>query len=128
VEFDVDIDPSGTVNTIAGAPVEGATVTLYYFDETTGDFTVVPDGSDLMSPTNATNPDTSDAEGSFGWDVVEGFYIVRAQKAGCVSPDNSEQAYVETDVQVVPLPFTDLDLRLDCGVNNARLYLPLIQR
>jgi len=81
----------------------------------TGTFTIVPTGDAIMSPANRTNPDTTDAEGHFGWDVVAGFYKVRAEKAGCVAPFDASQAYVETEVLVIPPPVTDLDLRLDCG-------------
>ena len=128
INFAVYIDPSGTVRTIHGFPIEGATVTLSYFDAAAGTFTIVPAGDAIMSPANRTNPDTTDAEGHFGWDVVAGFYKVRAEKAGCVAPFNAAQPYVETEVLVIPPPVTDLDLRLDCGLNNARLYLPIVQR
>lgn len=101
-------------------------MTLFHFDEANGIFSVVASGSDLLSPVNPLNPDTSDPDGSFGWDLADGFYIVRAEKAGCASPFNSEQAFVESDI-LAP-PFTDLDLTLDCGVNNAHIYLPLVQR
>jgi hypothetical protein len=68
----------------------------------------------------------TDAEGHFGWDVIAGFYKVRAEKAGCVAPNNPDQPYVESEILVVPPPVTDLDLRLDC--HEKIVYLPLIQR
>jgi hypothetical protein len=126
IDFSIYIDPSGTVRTIYGTPVMSATVTLSYFDEVTGTFTIVPDGDAIMSPANRTNPDMTDAEGHFGWDVIAGFYKVRAEKAGCVSPGNPDQLYVESEILVVPPPVTDLDLRLDCRENL--IYLPLILR
>jgi hypothetical protein len=67
-----------------------------------------------MSPANRTNPDTTDAEGRFGWDVIAGFYKVRAEKEGCVSPENPLQAFVETQVLEIPPPATDLELILNC--------------
>jgi hypothetical protein len=125
-EFAIYIDPSGTVRTLGGTPVVSATVTLYFFDDASQEFVQVPDGDAIMSPENRTNPDRTDANGHFGWDVVAGFYTVRAEKEGCVAPFNPEQSYVETDVLVIPPPVTDLDLRLDCGTN--KVYLPLLLR
>jgi len=81
-----------------------------------------------MSPANRTNPDLTDANGHFGWDVIAGLYKVRAEKAGCVAPSNPAQPYVESAVIEVPPPVTDLDLRLDCGINNVHLYLPVVRR
>ena len=115
-EFNIYIDPSGNVRTVDGDPIEGATVTLSHSetDSSAGPFGVVPDGSSIMSPSNRTNPDTTDAEGHFGWDVIAGFYKVRVEKEGCVSPDNPEQTFIESEVLTIPPPVTDLDLRLDC--------------
>jgi len=128
ISFTIYIEPSSTVRTVAGAPIAGATVTLYYYDDVTETFTVVPDGDSIVSPANRANPDTTDAEGHFGWDAIGGFYKVRAAKAGCVSPNDPAQPYVETDILAIPPPITDLDLRLDCGINNVHLYLPLARR
>jgi hypothetical protein len=119
VVFDVYIDPSGFVRTVAGDPIAGATVTLFRSDASTGPFEIVPDGSAVMSPSNRTNPDQTDAEGHFGWDVVAGFYLVRAERAGCVAPGDPTRGYVETDVLTIPPPVTDLDLRLDCDGTPA---------
>jgi Nidogen-like/Carboxypeptidase regulatory-like domain len=85
VSFTIYIDPSGTVvdGNKGNAPVAGATVTLLSSDSLTGTFTPVANGSPVMSPANRTNPDTSHANGSFGWDTVPGYYEVEASKAGC---------------------------------------------
>jgi hypothetical protein len=99
------IDPSGVVRTTGGDPIAGATITLLRGDTPSGPFTIVPDGSAVMSPANRTNPDTTSAEGRFGWDVIAGFYKVRAEKGGCAT---------ETVVFDIPPPVTDLDLRLGC--------------
>jgi hypothetical protein len=115
VIFDVYIDPSGYVRTVQGDPIEGATVTLYRSDSAGGPFAQVPDGSGIMSPSNRTNPDLTDADGFFHWDVVAGYYKVRAEKDGCVDPFNADIEYVETPVMEIPPPVTDLDIRLDCG-------------
>jgi hypothetical protein len=111
-DFNLYIDPSGNVRDLDGNAIAGATVTLYRSDSESGPFEIVPDGSAIMSPSNRVNPMVSDAEGHFGWDVMPGFYMVRAQKDGCTARDGS--AYVETAVLPVPPPVFDLDLRLVC--------------
>lgn len=116
VEFSMYIDPSGVVKDTNGNPVENATVTLFRSDSEIGPFTQVPDGDAIMSPTNRTNPDTTNAQGLFGWDVIAGFYKVRAEKQGCTAPSpNQAQSFVETPVLTIPPPVTDLELVLDCG-------------
>jgi hypothetical protein len=115
IEFPIYIDPSGVVKTVGGTPIEGATVTLFRSDSGAPDsFTSVPDGSAIMSPANRTNPDLTDALGQFGWDVIAGFYKVRAEKTGCEAPDHS-QPFVESAILTIPPAVVDLDLRLDCG-------------
>jgi len=111
VVFDIYIDPSNTVRTLQGRPVRDALVTLYRADKPEGPFTVVPSGSALMSPLNRTNPDVTDTQGRFRWDVIAGYYKVRAERAGCLSLSGAP--YAESEVLPVP-PVTDLDLRLDC--------------
>jgi hypothetical protein len=115
VVFDVYIDPSGHVVDQDGAPIVGATVTLRRSDSSSGPFDVVPDGSAIMSPSNRDNPDLTDDEGFFHWDVIAGFYTVRAEADGCVDPENPGQAFVETEVLEIPPPALDLELRLQCG-------------
>ncbi|WP_437636472.1 DNRLRE domain-containing protein [Sorangium sp. So ce854] len=116
ISFPIYIDPSGWIRTVGGAPIEGATVTLFRSEAGGPDsFTLVPDGSAIMSPMNRANPSISDAEGHFGWDVLTGYYKVRAEKPGCHAPDDPAQPYVESHVMRIPPPVFDLDLRLDCG-------------
>jgi Carboxypeptidase regulatory-like domain/Kelch motif/Galactose oxidase, central domain len=112
--FDIYIDPSGVVKTVDGNLIVGATVTLFRSDSPDGPFDAIPDGSALMSPSNRHNPTVTDADGSFSWDVVAGFYKLRAEKAGCVSPSDATQPYAESAVLTIPPPVTDLDLRLSC--------------
>lgn len=114
IEFGLYIDPSGHVRDSAGAPVVGATVELLRSANPAGPFAPVPDGSAVMSPSNRTNPDLTDADGHFGWDVVAGYYKVRASKDGCVSNANRSQPFAESHVMTIPPPVTDLDLRLHC--------------
>jgi hypothetical protein len=111
--FDIYLDPSGVVKTVGGTAIGGVTVTLYRADDSAGPFVQVPNGSAIMSPGNRVNPDTTDATGHFGWDVLSGFYKVRAAKDGCTGPGGA--AFVESAVLTIPPPVTDLDLRLDCG-------------
>jgi hypothetical protein len=106
IEFGIYIDPSGVVRDENGNPVQGATVTLLRSASAAGPFFPVPGGDAVMSPANRNNPDTSGADGRFGWDVVAGYYVVEASKAGCVSARSA--------VLSIPPPVTNLDLRLDC--------------
>ncbi|HET9254107.1 MAG TPA: hypothetical protein VFO16_02750 [Pseudonocardiaceae bacterium] len=111
--FTVYIDPSGTVVTPAGAPLADATVTLLSSDTATGPFTPVGDGSDVMSPSNRTNPDVTGFDGMFHWDVIGGFYQIQATKQGCRATDGSSAA--TSAVYEIPPPATDIQLVLDCG-------------
>ena len=122
--FNIYIDPSGTVVDTTGAPVVGATVTLLRSDFDTGPFTAVPNGDAIMSPANRTNPDTTDATGNFGWDVLAGFYVVRAEKTGCRSPDDPSSSFVESAVLDIPPPVTNLRLTLECGSATHPLLPP----
>jgi hypothetical protein len=126
VPFDMYIDPSGAVKTISGYPVFAATVTLYRSTTISGTFEVVADGSELMSLANRHNPSTTDATGRFSWDVVAGFYKVRSEKAGCVSPDDPNQSFVESEVMMIPPAVLDLDLRLECSFHMV--FLPVVAR
>jgi hypothetical protein len=121
ISFDIYIDPSGVVTLVDHTtPVPGATVTLYRSDSSSGPFTVVPDGSAVMSPVNRNDPDVTDAAGHFGWDVFPGFYKVRAEKAGCHAPGNTTQLFTESTVLTIPPAVTDVHLELDCPVLNTR--------
>ncbi len=115
VLFDIYIDPSGMVETTTGQPLAGATVTLYRSDTPTGTFVPVPDGSPIMAPSNRQNPDATDAAGHFGWNVITGYYRVRASHPGCHAPGDASQNYVETAVLEIPPPATNLVLRLECA-------------
>lgn len=76
------IDPSGIVVDTEGAPVAGATVTLWRSDVLEGPFTIVPDGDGFMSPANRQNPDSTTDAGEFRWDVLAGWYKVTATAPG----------------------------------------------
>jgi hypothetical protein len=111
------IDPSGTVENTLGEAIPGATVTLLRSDTQNGTYTVVPNGSTIMSPDNRTNPDLTDANGGYRWDVQPGWYKVRAEKSGCTAPGSSA-TFVESPPKQVAVglpPITDLVLILYCG-------------
>jgi hypothetical protein len=114
-DFGVYIDPSGVVIDQTGAPVSGAQVVLRRAGNADGPFFDVPDGSVVMSPSNRSNPVTTDATGVFHWDVVAGYYVVRATKDGCVSAADHSNPVASTPVMHVPPPATGLQLQLYCG-------------
>lgn len=116
--FPIYIDPSGYVRLADGSPLEGATVKLFAAESAQGPFTLVPDGSAVMSPMNRRDPDATDAGGRFGWDVVAGFYKVRAEKSGCNAKGNPSQGFEETGVLTIPPPVENLDLRLECPASS----------
>jgi hypothetical protein len=98
---------SGVVSSVqTGQPIPGATVTLFRSAGGGGPFAQVPNGNAIMSSENRTNPNTTDASGHYSWDVVTGFYRVRASAAGC--------APLDSQAIEIPPAITDLDLALDC--------------
>jgi len=127
IPFNIWIDPSGVVVNTNGEPVPGASVTLYRADVASGPFDIVVSGSAVMSPGNRVNPMQTDTAGLFGWDVIAGYYTVRAEKSSCVAADDRSQPYAQTDVLTIPPPVTDLRLVLYCG-EQAHIYLPIAIR
>lgn len=118
VGFEIYIDPSGWVRNLNGTPIEGATALLFRSETgVPGSFEIVPSGSAVMSPSNRANPSFTDTYGHFGWDVIAGYYLVRASKEGCTGPNGED--YVESRIMEIPPPVFDLDLRLDCGPTDA---------
>jgi hypothetical protein len=114
ITFDIYVDPSGVVHDPQGHPIDQAVVSLMRADSPTGPFDLVPNGSAIMSPQNRQNPDLTDATGRFGWDVIAGFYVVRAQKDGCTALDGSP--FVESEVLTIPPAVLNLDLTLSCAM------------
>jgi hypothetical protein len=119
ISFFIYIDPSGMVKTVSGEPISGATVTLFYSKNPDGPFYQVDDDSPLMSPSNRSNPDITDADGRFGWDVMAGFYKLRVEKNGCFAPGDSTTIFVESAVLTIPPPVTDLELIMECQPSNT---------
>ena len=104
---DFYVDPSGRVITTHGQAVAGAKVTLSRSSSRNGSFGVVTAGSALLSPGNRRNPDHTNVFGSFGWDVLPGFYRVTATHPGCAGSARSR-------ILRVPPPVTGLVLTLRC--------------
>jgi hypothetical protein len=119
--FSVYIDPSGFVYDQNGQPLIGATVTLFRSDVEVGPFVQLPDGDAAMSPSNRVNPDTTDATGHFGWDVVAGFYKVRVEAPRCADPAKLSTPFVESAVYEIPPPVTDISLVLFCDSDAPRI-------
>jgi hypothetical protein len=105
-QFNIYIDPSGTVTDQWGRPIAGAGTTLLRSETFDGEFTVVPNGSHLMSPSNRTNPDVTNADGYFRWDVTAGWYKVQVDATGCGS--------ATTPAMRVPPEKIDLVVKLSC--------------
>jgi Cellulose binding domain len=120
--INIYIDPAGSVKDTNGKALVGVPATLYRSDTANGTFTVVPDGSTIMSPNNRKNPSKTGQQGDFSWDVSAGFYKVRAQAPGCYKPGTPSQNYVESAVYQVPPPALGINLVLECpasGGNNG---------
>jgi len=98
----VFLDPSGRVlDVCTNDPIPGATVTLLKeFPPTSGSF-IIPDTADHIP---ADNPQTTLADGSYGWDVTPGLYKLVANKTGFVT--------TESITLEIPPPVTDLDIVL----------------
>lgn len=107
IAFNVYIDPSGVVTDQWGRPVAGATATLLRSDTENGTYAAVPDGSELMSPSNRHNPSTTDQNGYFQWDVQAGWYKVTTAKTGCTTES--------TPAMEVPPARIDLLIRSTCA-------------
>jgi hypothetical protein len=103
----VAVDPSGYVRTRAGVPIENARVVLERSDTAKGPYRALPNGDKQMAPNNRRNPDATDLDGHFGWDVFPGYYRVTASRKGCHGSDTSKGL-------PVPPPVTNLRLTLSC--------------
>ena len=106
-------DPSGTVESTSGIPLESAKVTLLRSKSAKGKFTAVPNGSTIMSSQNRKDPFETNALGSFGWDTVPGYYRVSASHSGCTGAPHGKT--VETRVYSVPPPVDGIVIKLKCA-------------
>ncbi|MCZ7574500.1 MAG: IPT/TIG domain-containing protein [Ardenticatenaceae bacterium] len=107
------IDPSGYVyNAQTGARIPGAMVVLYYKDPTQGD--VVWDAKKY----DQVNPQTTNVEGRYGWDVPAGDYYVTVSHPCYVG--------VTSKVVTIPPPVTDLNIGMQPTGTCRRLALPVL--
>ena len=106
------VDPSGLVTTTRGVPLADAKVTLTRAGTARGMQLVVPNGSTIMAPSNRVNPSLSGPLGTFGWDVLPGYYEVSASRKGCTAPDGGLTQH--SGVHQVPPAVDDLALTLRC--------------
>ncbi len=126
---DLYVDPSGTVQTTAKAPVYGAKVVLKRSATATGKLANVPSGSVVMSPANRRNPDKTTITGSFGWDVLPGFYDITATHSGCTAATKKKPRQAATGVLAVPPERSGLTLTLRCPhLRRAATSLALTAR
>jgi uncharacterized repeat protein (TIGR01451 family) len=96
------IDPSGAIlNACTGGPVPGATATLLKESSPGSGIFVIPSTADHLP---VTNPQTTGADGKYGWMVVPGKYKVRAAKAGLITAESSQVT--------IPPPVTGLNITL----------------
>ncbi|MGI8549537.1 MAG: nidogen-like domain-containing protein [Dehalococcoidia bacterium] len=117
IPLDVNyIDPSGSVTTPDGHVIAGANVTLSRSDTPTGLQVSVTNGSAIMSPANQNNADTTDAAGRYGWDVIEGYYQVTAQKGNCTTMSQSSSVVFHITQST---PVTGLNLILICPLGDV---------
>jgi hypothetical protein len=102
------VDPSGYVtDAVTSAAIPEATVTLQRLDGSTwADVNPYETAGDPPSPTinPQVNPQLTDADGHYGWDVVAGTYRVVVEKEGYVTQTGSSVT--------VPPPVTDLNIQL----------------
>lgn len=101
------IDPSGFITDAeTDLPIPEATVTLQRLEgsnwETVNPYATNLDGSPQIAP--KVNPQKTDSDGHYGWDVIAGTYRVLVQATGYIG---------QTSPQVtVPPPVLDLNLEL----------------
>jgi hypothetical protein len=117
-------DPSGTVRSTTGIPLEDATVTLRRSETASGRLSVVPNGSAIMSPANRRNPSRTNALGGYGWDVVPGYYEIAAEHTGCKSMHASSAV---SPLLPVPPAQTGVNLELTCpGLHQSPIAMTVI--
>jgi hypothetical protein len=95
------VDPSGRIlNACTSEPLEDAEVTILH--DVAGNFETAPASTPPLIP--PVNPQTTGADGRYGWVVTPGTYRVHAEKAGFSAAESADL--------VIPPAVTDLDLLL----------------
>ncbi|MCJ7510620.1 MAG: carboxypeptidase-like regulatory domain-containing protein [Dehalococcoidia bacterium] len=102
------IDPSGFVtDAVTSAAIPGATVTLQRLDGSTwADANPYETAGDPPSPKikPQVNPQLTDGDGHYGWDVAAGTYRVVVEKEGYATQTSASV--------VIPPPVTNLNIQL----------------
>lgn len=70
--------------------IEHATVLIEHSDKEDGPFTAVPEGSNVMGPTNRTNPCFTNVDGECKWEVKSGYYRVKVSAEGYTAPGTDD--------------------------------------
>jgi hypothetical protein len=109
----VYIDPSGTIlDACTNEPLAGAAVTLLKESPPGSGMFVIPLLSDHIP---STNPQTTGADGAYGWVVVPGVWKVRAEKTGFVTGESQPLS--------IPPAVTDLNISLQRVGGCAPIFL-----
>jgi hypothetical protein len=111
------IDPGGNVLDTNGNPISGATVTILRSDVWAGPFTALSPAQPGILP--AVNPETTDSDGSFDWDVYSGYYEIRASAPGCTSVDDPSDDDATIGPYPVPPPQLGLVVTMACADESA---------
>ncbi len=97
---------NGVVVDDVGRPIENAQVTLLRAERADGPYFEVTAADGVIAGSSLSNPTSSDALGSFSWEVTPGWYQVRAEAPSCIPASSGG---VE-----VPLESDGLNLALSC--------------
>ena len=114
-----------------GDRLSGATVSLLHSPMPTGEFTLVPEGSELIAQLDRANPISLTDQGTFALAIQPGRYKLTAESEGCFAlegPPPQElldmgftfafgdpgSTIVETDLLIVPPANSRIIFRLDC--------------
>jgi choice-of-anchor C domain-containing protein len=107
------IDPSGTVLDTNGNPIDDATVTILRADTAAGPFAPLSPAEPGIEP--AVNPQTTDSDGTFHWDVMSGWYEIQASAPGCTDATDPDQTTSTIGPYPVPPPQVGLIVTMACA-------------
>jgi hypothetical protein len=115
ISYPVLIDPSGYVyNALNGKRIQGANVTLQRFDVGLQQYVTVPASDVGIEP--HINPQTTDQNGGYGWNVSAGIYKVKVNATGYA--DNETIVTVPPAATDVNIALTPLDSTAPTTNNN----------
>jgi len=121
------VDPSGFVtDAVTSAAIPEATVTLQRLDGSTwGDVNPYETAGDPPSPTISpqVNPQLTDGDGHYGWDVAAGTYRVVVEKEGYATQTSASvvipPAVTDLNIQLVPSSAGTRTVEWEPGWHNA---------